>query len=98
MATFIMTIKFTQQGMKDIAHTTKRAAAFKASAKKHGVKVRDTHGVFDPATMRLVVLSLLTGRSTPGTPEPTRTIGSLPSLAEPLHGQPPIPVPLMHEW
>ena len=43
MATFITTIKFTQQGMKDIAHTTKRAAAFKASVKKRGVKVRDMY-------------------------------------------------------
>ena len=43
MATFITTIKFTPQGIKDIAHTTKRAAAFKASAKKRGVKVRDMY-------------------------------------------------------
>ena len=43
MATFITTIKFTQQGIKEIAHTTKRAAAFKASAKKHGVKVKQMY-------------------------------------------------------
>jgi uncharacterized protein with GYD domain len=43
MATFITTIKFTPQGIKDIAHTTKRAAAFRASAKKRGVKVRDMY-------------------------------------------------------
>jgi uncharacterized protein with GYD domain len=43
MATFITTIKFTPQGIKDIAHTTKRAAAFKVSAKKRGVKVRDMY-------------------------------------------------------
>ena len=41
MATFITTIKFTQQGMKGIGETTKRAAALKASAKKMGVKVTD---------------------------------------------------------
>lgn len=40
MATFITTIKFTQQGIKDIEHTTRRAAAFKATAKKLGVKVQ----------------------------------------------------------
>lgn len=40
MATFITTIKFTQQGVKDIDHTTRRAAAFKAAAKKLGVKVQ----------------------------------------------------------
>ena len=40
MATYITTLKFTQQGVKDIDHTTRRAAAFKASAKKMGVKVQ----------------------------------------------------------
>lgn len=39
MATFITTIKFTQQGVKGIDETTKRATAFKAAAKKLGVKV-----------------------------------------------------------
>ena len=39
MATFITTIKFTQQGVKAIDETTKRAAALKAAAKKMGVKV-----------------------------------------------------------
>jgi uncharacterized protein with GYD domain len=43
MATFITTIKFTQQGIKDIDHTTKRAAGFKAEAKKVGVKVKDIY-------------------------------------------------------
>ena len=50
MATFITTIKFTQQGIKGIDESTKRAAAFKAAAKKLGVKVRDiywTLGEFD---------------------------------------------------
>lgn len=41
MATFLATIKFTQQGIKDIAHTTKRAAIFKAEAKKLGAKVKE---------------------------------------------------------
>lgn len=39
MATFITMIKFTQQGIKNVDHTTKRAAAFKAAVKKVGVKV-----------------------------------------------------------
>ena len=41
MATFITTIKFTQQGIKDIDHSTKRASIFKAEAKKLGAKVKD---------------------------------------------------------
>ncbi|MBA4192032.1 MAG: GYD family protein [Planctomycetaceae bacterium] len=50
MATFITTIKFTQQGIKGIAESTKRAAALKAGAKKLGVKVTDifwTMGDYD---------------------------------------------------
>lgn len=43
MTTFITTIKFTPQGLKDIVHTTKRAAAFKAAGKKMGVKVTDIY-------------------------------------------------------
>lgn len=43
MATFITTIRFTQQGIKDIDHTTKRAAALKAAAKKLGAKVKETY-------------------------------------------------------
>ena len=43
MATFITNIKFTQQGIKDIDHTTRRAAALKAAAKKMGVKVKDIY-------------------------------------------------------
>jgi uncharacterized protein with GYD domain len=50
MATFITTIKLTQQGITNIGDTTKRAAAVKASAKKLGIKVTDiywTLGAFD---------------------------------------------------
>jgi uncharacterized protein with GYD domain len=43
MATFITTIKFTQQGIKGIDETTRRAAAFRAAAKKLGVKVTNTY-------------------------------------------------------
>lgn len=39
MATFITTIKFTQQGLKGMAETTHRAATLKVAAKKMGVKV-----------------------------------------------------------
>lgn len=43
MATFISTIKFTQQGIKGIDDSTKRAAAFKAAAKKLGAKVTNVY-------------------------------------------------------
>lgn len=43
MATFITTIKFTQQGIKGITETTKRAAALKAAAKKMGVQVTEIY-------------------------------------------------------
>ena len=50
MATFITTIKFTEQGIQSIRESPKRAAAFKSAAKKMGVKVTDeywTLGGFD---------------------------------------------------
>jgi uncharacterized protein with GYD domain len=50
MATFITTIKFTEKGIKAIGETTKRADAFKATAKKMGAKVSEiywTLGAFD---------------------------------------------------
>jgi uncharacterized protein with GYD domain len=50
MATFISTIKFTQQGIKGIDESTKRAAALKAAAKKLGAKVTNvfwTLGEYD---------------------------------------------------
>lgn len=43
MATFITNIKFTHQGIKGIDESTKRAAAFKAAAKKLGAKVTHTY-------------------------------------------------------
>jgi uncharacterized protein with GYD domain len=39
MATFITTMHFTEQGIKAVRDTCERAAAFKAAAKKMGVKV-----------------------------------------------------------
>ena len=50
MATFISTVQFTEQGMKDIKATRKRAEAFKAAAAKMGVEVKNifwTLGPFD---------------------------------------------------
>jgi uncharacterized protein with GYD domain len=50
MATFITLIKFTPQGVTNIQDTCKRAAAFKAAAKKLGGKVTATYwtqGPFD---------------------------------------------------
>ena len=39
MATYISTVKFTEQGFKAIKDTTKRAAAIKVATKKLGIKV-----------------------------------------------------------
>ncbi len=50
MATFVSTIKFTDQGAQAIAETTKRANSLKTSAKKMGVKVKSifwTMGEYD---------------------------------------------------
>jgi uncharacterized protein with GYD domain len=50
MATFITTIKFTEQGVKSIRETTKRAAAFRSAVKKLKIKISGqywTLGTFD---------------------------------------------------
>jgi len=50
MATYLSTIKFTQQGFKAIRETTKRAAALTGAAKKMGVKVTHVYwtlGTYD---------------------------------------------------
>jgi uncharacterized protein with GYD domain len=50
MATFITTMHFTEQGIKAVRNTCERAAAFKATAQKLGVKVTGiywTLGAFD---------------------------------------------------
>ena len=52
MTTFITTLHFTEQGVKAVRETCERAAAFKAMAKKLGVKVTGqywTLGAFDGA-------------------------------------------------
>ena len=50
MATFISTIHFTDQGMRDIKATRQRAEAFKTAAEKMGADVKSifwTLGPFD---------------------------------------------------
>jgi uncharacterized protein with GYD domain len=50
MPTFITTMHFTEQGIKAVRDTCDRGAAFKATAKKMGVKVTGhywTLGAFD---------------------------------------------------
>ena len=50
MATFITTVQFTEQGIKAVRDTCDRAAAFRAAARKMGVKVMGlywTLGAFD---------------------------------------------------
>ena len=50
MASYITTLKFTEKGTQGIRDSVKRSAAFKAAAKKLGVKVSDiywTLGAFD---------------------------------------------------
>lgn len=50
MATYISTIKFTEQGFKAIKETTKRAASIKVATKKMGIKVTNifwTLGAYD---------------------------------------------------
>src|SRR5437588_11337636 len=50
MATFITTLRFTEQGSKAVRDTCGRAATFRATAKKMGVKVSGiywTLGAFD---------------------------------------------------
>ena len=54
MATFVSTFRFTDQGIKAIGETTKRAAAVRAAAKKMKVKVTDiycTLGLLDGLVM-----------------------------------------------
>jgi uncharacterized protein with GYD domain len=50
MATYVSLIKFTEKGVKSVKDTCKRAAEFKASAKKLGVEVKEQYwclGAYD---------------------------------------------------
>ena len=49
MATFISTLRFTQQGVQNINDTGKRANAFKATAKKMKIKVKE---ILDARSLR----------------------------------------------
>ena len=54
MATYVMLAHFTEQGIKSVKDTTKRAEAFKQSANKHGATVKElfwTLGQFDVVTI-----------------------------------------------
>jgi uncharacterized protein with GYD domain len=48
MASFVATIRFTEQGIQAVHETTKRAAAFKGAAKKLGVKVTEVYWCLGP--------------------------------------------------
>ncbi|MEW6542012.1 MAG: GYD domain-containing protein [Nitrospirota bacterium] len=43
MATYIVLFRWTEQGIKGVKDTTKRAAAFKALVKKAGGQVKDVY-------------------------------------------------------
>jgi uncharacterized protein with GYD domain len=49
MATFISTVKFTDQGLQNIKETCKRANVFKTAAKKMGAKVHDIYWTLGPS-------------------------------------------------
>ena len=43
MATYVVLVNFTDQGIRNVKDTRKRAEAFKETAKKLGVTVKDTY-------------------------------------------------------
>lgn len=45
MATYIALLKFTDQGIRSVKDTVKRAEAFKEKAKKSGITVKETYWV-----------------------------------------------------
>ncbi len=54
MPTFVTLANFTDQGIKNIKDTTKRAEAFKKAAKEAGITVKEivwTHGPYDMITV-----------------------------------------------
>lgn len=48
MPRFVATIRFTEQGIKTIQDTTRRAATFRAAAKRMGVKILDNYWCLGP--------------------------------------------------
>jgi uncharacterized protein with GYD domain len=71
MATYIVLLNFTDQGVRNVKDTTKRAEAFSEMAKKLGVAVKDVYwtlGQYDavasleaPDTATITALSLSLG-------------------------------------
>jgi len=54
MATYVLLVSFTDQGIRNVKETTKRAEAFRELAKKHGATVKDlywTLGQYDVVTV-----------------------------------------------
>ena len=47
MTTYVVLINFTQQGLQNVHESPHRASAFKAAARKAGVKVRSSGGVYE---------------------------------------------------
>ena len=48
MGTFVTTVKFTDQGMKDMKSTCKRAEKFKATAEPLGIQVKEIFWTLGP--------------------------------------------------
>ncbi len=48
MATFVMLASFTEQGVRNVKETAKRADAFKQMAEKVGVTIRDVYWTLGP--------------------------------------------------
>jgi uncharacterized protein with GYD domain len=48
MATFVMLVSFTDQGVRNIKDTTERADAFNQMAQKAGVTVKDVYWTLGP--------------------------------------------------
>ena len=73
MATYVMLSHFTEQGIRNVKDTTKRAAAFKDMAKAAGVTVKDmywTLGQYDmvailegPDDVAVTALGLSAGKA-----------------------------------
>ena len=54
MPTYVLLCNFTDQGIRNIKDTPKRAEAFKALAKEHGCTVKEilwTHGHYDSVSI-----------------------------------------------
>jgi uncharacterized protein with GYD domain len=52
MPTYIVLGQFTDQGIRNVKETTKRAEAFKAMAKKAGATVKEVYWTLGPSTWR----------------------------------------------